>query len=178
MSTQKPKRMALKLLLLLVLFILPMVAAILIYQARDNLHFLSKNVGELVIPSVNLSELGLEELPQRWWLAYYTPEACDQNCVDTLNHFDTMYQSMLKDQHRLGVVLITEKLNLLPQQFSQMPVLTLQEALPQQLLQDGQSTAIWIIDPISNIILSYDPQSLDNSMLIDLRHLLKVSQIG
>ncbi len=179
MNRTKPKRMALKLTLLLLFFIAPMIAALFVYQARDNLHFISKNAGNLIFPSVQLEEIGLDPLEQRWWMAYYTPGTCDAECVETLEHFNTMYASLIKDQHRLGSVLITEQQNnKLPEKFSQLQIQTLQQPLPAHLLQENQNTAIWLIDPIGNIVLSYDPQTLDNLMLIDLRHLLKVSQIG
>jgi hypothetical protein len=45
-------------------------------------------------------------------------------------------------------------------------------------MPEGQTTAIWLIDPLGNIILRYDASALDNRMLLDLRYLLKVSQIG
>jgi hypothetical protein len=55
---------------------------------------------------------------------------------------------------------------------------TNRELLPKQLMPFGQDTGIWLIDPLGNIILRYDIDALDNRMLLDLRYLLKVSQIG
>jgi hypothetical protein len=52
-----------------------------------------------------------------------------------------------------------------------------QQPLPAGLpIEEGR--AIWMVDPLGNIILNYDPVALDNRLLLDLRHLLKVSQIG
>lgn len=178
MSTQKPKRMALKLLLLLIFFTAPLIAALFVYQARDGLHFISKNVGELILPSVNVTELGLEPLEQRWWLTYYAPN-CDANCDEALEYFNTMHASLIKDQHRLGALIITNQENSIqPEGILLLQTQTLQQDLPDHLLLENQDTAIWLVDPIGNIILNYDPETLDNLMLIDLRHLLKVSQIG
>ena len=44
---------------------------------------------------------------------------------------------------------------------------------------EGNGAAqLWIIDPHGNLVLSYDPQVNGKDVLDDLRHLLKLSNIG
>jgi hypothetical protein len=44
----------------------------------------------------------------------------------------------------------------------------------------GDSTApqLWIIDPHGNLVLRYEPTVKGKDLLNDLRHLLKLSNIG
>jgi len=183
-SPQPPKkRMALKLLLLLLVCLAPMIGALFLYQARENVMFVSKNHGTLIVPSVNLTSLGVEA-PQagRWLLAYYTPNACDSACTKVIEHFSVMELSLIKDKPRIASILLSSN-PVDPETLPKNPADLLSQQtngkdLPKQLMPLGQSTAIWLIDPLGNIILRYDANALDNRMLLDLRYLLKVSQIG
>lgn len=183
-SPQPPKRRAaLKLLILLIICLAPMIGALFLYQARDNVIFASKNHGSLIIPSINLEALGVENpQPGRWLLAYYTPMACDKQCHEVIEHFSVIEQSLIKDKPRIAsVVLSPNPIN--PQALPTEPADLLHfqtsgVALPNTMLPYGQNTAIWLIDPLGNIILRYDVNALDNRSLLDLRYLLKVSQIG
>lgn len=166
-SAQSPKkRVALKLFLLLIICLAPLIGALFLYQARDNVIFASKSHGTLVIPSVNLESLGISPpSPARWVLAYYTPNNCDETCEQVKAHFSVMELSLAKDRPRLTSLIISP---------DQIDV----KKLTDELLPPDQTTVIWLIDPLGNIILRYDAKSLDNRMLLDLRYLLKVSQIG
>jgi hypothetical protein len=58
-------------------------------------------------------------------------------------------------------------------------VQVIQHALPlPDTLPTENGRGMWLVDPNGNIILNYDPTKMDNRLLLDLRHLLKVSQIG
>lgn len=183
------KKIAAKLLILLVICIAPMIGALFLYQARDGFHFMTKNTGTLIQPSVEVSTLNLQdakgqplnlsEAGLRWWLVLYTPEVCDLTCTNILGYFNTIHLSLAEHKHRLGEMVITPNtLNT-----SQLPALNSLVAakatapLPPSLpLYNGYG--LWLMDPHGNIILSYDPSALDNRPLLDLRHLLKVSRIG
>jgi hypothetical protein len=183
-SAQPPKkRVALKLLLLLLICLAPMIGALFLYQARDNVMFVSKNHGTLITPSVNLSQLGVEvPQPGRWLLAYYTPNACDSACKNVIEHFSVMELSLTKDKPRMASIVLSpnavadETLPAIPKDLMARQIDS--DSLPAQLMPEGQTTAIWLIDPLGNIILRYEASPLDNRMLLDLRYLLKVSQIG
>lgn len=166
---------AAKLLLILLISLLPMVGAILMYQARDTYHFTTKNAGELIRPSVQITSLmdkdPTETQPQ-WWLVYYTPNVCDQDCQDTLEYFKTIQASLTQDQHRINRMVLTNGNPQLPGTASYQ----INQPLPTQLPLQGNGTGIWLMDPLGNIILSYDQK--DNRLLLDLRYLLKVSRIG
>lgn len=183
-STQAPKRrIALKLFLLLIICLAPMIGALFLYQARDNVVFASKNHGTLIIPSVQLESLGVPNPePARWLLAYYTPNACDEHCQKVVAHFSTIELSLIKDKPRLRSVVLSPN----PIQVESLPAepadllhyQTNGAPLGEQLMPLNETTGIWLIDPLGNIILRYDVNALDNRLLLDLRYLLKVSQIG
>lgn len=183
------KKIAAKLLILLLICIAPMIGALFLYQARDGFHFMTKNTGTLIQPSVEVSTLGLvdaqghalelSQLGLHWWLVLYTPDVCDIKCTEVVGYFNTIHLSLTEHQERIGeMVLTSNSLNA-----SQLPAIKSLHAakvthpLPTALpLYDGYG--LWIMDPNGNIILSYDPSKLDNRPLLDLRHLLKVSRIG
>lgn len=183
------KKVAAKLLILLLICIAPMIGAIFLYQARDGIHFMTKNTGTLIQPSVEVSTLGLinakgeavelSNLGLRWWLVLYTPEVCDIKCTEVVAYFNTIHLSLTEHKDRMGeMVLSSNGLNTssLPP-LSSLHAAQVTKPLPAQLpLYNGYG--LWIMDPNGNIILSYDPSALDNRPLLDLRHLLKVSRIG
>ncbi len=41
-----------------------------------------------------------------------------------------------------------------------------------------QGAQLWIVDPHGNLVLRYDGKANGKSILDDLKHLLKISQIG
>ncbi|MNT98715.1 hypothetical protein D3C72_2413630 [compost metagenome] len=41
-----------------------------------------------------------------------------------------------------------------------------------------EGAQLWIVDPHGNLVLRYDSRSQGKAILNDLRHLLKISQIG
>jgi hypothetical protein len=172
----KKNNKALKLTLLLLVFFAPFMAALFMYQARDGFHFMTKNAGTLIRPSVSFEKIGTLPDERRWWMVYYSDDGCDDACQNALKHFDTIQQSLFKDKDRLGLLLITKSsIGAVPVDNVRVVqyVLPLPEGLPTE-----KGRAIWLMDPHGNIILNYDPQQLDNRLLLDLRHLLKVSQIG
>jgi hypothetical protein len=44
--------------------------------------------------------------------------------------------------------------------------------------QSNDAPHLWIIDPHGNLVLRYDPSVKGKDLLNDLRHLLKLSNIG
>ena len=66
---------------------------------------------------------------------------------------------------------------------SELLVRRLRDAFPDDaILSEEGPTArgaqLWIVDPHGNLVLRYDSSSKGKAILNDLRHLLKISQIG
>lgn len=188
-NKQPQKKIAAKLLILLLVCLAPMIGALFLYQVKDDLRFVTKNTGQLIQPPVALSTLkpldeqghpvNLDPKTPRWWLVLYTPEVCDIKCAEVVAYFSTLHLSLSEHQHRLGEFLFTQgpmDLTTVPQA-PDLHVAKITAPLPSTLPLYG-GYGLWIMDPQGNIILSYDPANLDNRPLLDLRHLLKVSRIG
>ena len=113
-------------------------------------------------------------------MAYYTPTACDKACHEVIQHFAVIEASLVKDKPRLDSILLSPNPieNLPAEPADLLHYQTNGKALEHQLMPENQTTGIWLIDPLGNIILRYEVDKLDNRLLIDLRYLLKVSQIG
>jgi hypothetical protein len=172
----KKNNQALKLTLLLLVFLAPLIGALFVYQARDGIHFMTKNVGTLIRPPVAFEQLGTLPNERRWWMVYYSDAGCDAACEKAINHFNTIRQSLLEDSPRLGVIIVTKDA---PKATAFKNVHQIQDQAPlPTVLPVEQGRGLWLMDPHGNIILNYDPVILDNRLLLDLRHLLKVSRIG
>lgn len=183
------KKVAAKLLILLLICLAPMIGAIFLYQARDGWHFVTKNTGHLLQPSIDMRDLGLIDMQGQamelskaglhWWLVLYTPNVCDITCHEVLAYFNTIHLSLTEHKARIGELVISPG-NINASELPKLPSLHaahITKPLPSALpLYNGYG--LWIMDPHGNIILSYDPATLDNRPLLDLRHLLKVSRIG
>lgn len=172
----KKNKQALKLTLLLLVFLAPMIGALFVYQARDGIHFMTKNVGTLIRPPVAFEQLGTLPDERRWWMVYYSDAGCDDACVKAMAYFDTIRQSLLEDSPRLGIMLVTKQPASVTT-FKNVHHVQNEAALPAGLPTEN-GRGLWLMDPHGNIILNYDPVALDNRLLLDLRHLLKVSRIG
>lgn len=172
----KKNKQALKLTLLLLVFLAPFFGALFVYQARDGLHFMTKNAGTLIRPSVMFEQLGTLPNERRWWMVYYSDTGCDSACEKAIAYMDTIRQTLLEDSPRLGVIVVT-KVSVDLSAFKRIHYLQDAKTLPDGLPTEN-GRGLWLMDPHGNIILNYDPVVLDNRMLLDLRHLLKVSRIG
>ena len=187
------------------LFGAPILIAFLLYVTTDIwLPFLgTKNHGKLISPArplkdVNLHKLDgpsyrLMDLKGKWVLVYFGDAMCSQNCQQTLYK---IRQSRLaqgekyKRVHRLYVLLDTspmESFQTVLQQHQGMDVITgdsaeLESLLMQFELSGVQSVRsagrVYIIDPLGNLMMSYERGFDAKGLVKDLEHLLRVAQIG
>lgn len=172
-----------KLWLLLAAFALPVGIA----QLMLTMHWYQGGVtnrGQLLEPP--LHEPGMAQAG-RWQLLYVLPDDCDVACAGALFHLRQIPQAVGAERDRVASLLLVNG----PAGQDDELLQGLQPAMvPAPLLKRLQATeygaqAIYLVDPLGNILMAYPLASDQPSILAqgkdvlrDLKRLLKISKIG
>ncbi|MDX1456490.1 MAG: hypothetical protein R3276_02815 [Marinobacter sp.] len=157
------------------------------------------NRGELLQPPLAVQELALlgadgQPLAERFvpqatdskWLMLVVADACDEQCEELLYLARQVNVALGKNANRvgraawLGQVPVslserwTEEYNAM-ERLSVMP--DTQPAWPDQL-SPASVPSLLLVDPLGNVMMRYGNTHTGEDMLKDLKHLLKLSQIG
>ena len=191
-----------KLISIFAIFAIPLLlASIYLHLVRANGGSLGiTSRGELISPAVPLSEFTLAAGEEEFtldsvrgiWTMLYVPQGeCLDVCERNLYH---MRQVRLALNHRMDrvqrAVLMASSEQISPELLAEHPGLIAatgsaeaQGVLSSQITEAQQgmaplSDAIYLIDPFGNLMLRFPADLKPNSMLKDIKHLLKVSRIG
>ena len=184
---------------LLAVFILPLVLSWFFYSYGD-LSGGKKNHGNLIQPIRSLPDVELfdsyenrdKKLFGKWNIVYLHNGPCQETCVDNLYKLRQIRLATSKYAHRLQRVLVLEQNT--PGLYDQAlteeykgQLLLFRDSLPegfvdQFILADETDPAdkgrIYIIDPLGNLMMSYEADSDPIGIIEDLRLLIKVSRVG
>ena len=170
--------------MLLAMFILPIAFGTLFFYA--NPHYFSEstvNYGELVRPVIATEEGDIEidggASLQGVWTMVYVSSRCDDVCEKAVVDMKTIRTLMNDDMRRIQRMIIIEN-NSTPTVNDETLIKAkiTSEKLTKSLKKYAEN-AIYLIDPIGNIMLYYEPQNIDIRLVIkDLKRLFKYSRIG
>ncbi len=140
------------------------------------------NYGEFVNPiiateqqDVTFPQHAKSSLRGIWTLAYAT-ERCDKACIQTLKNIKTIRILMNEDMRRIQRLLLTNNNTAI--QEAGVLIARPSQSLRQKLGK-FPNNSLFLIDPLGNVMLRYDPQTLDLKRVIkDLQRLFKYSRIG
>lgn len=190
------------LILMVLAFIVPVVAAYLVFINMDG-SGKTNNYGDLIVPARPLvsfklqtiegKAFGLKQLKGNWHLIYIGNGACEQQCQDSLSkmHQTRMAQGKPMSRVRLLYLALDKKalvgMKELQGRYSHLTVITGKKAAISHAvkpfktdnkhnIQDGG--LIFMTDPLGNLMMRYEMDIRLIGMIKDLEHLLKVSQIG
>lgn len=180
--------------------LLPVVLAYWAFYTHDPKGATS-NLGTLLDPPLQLESLdpapignpgypfSLDGRPGRWLLLAVLPPRCDSACEQRLHWARQTHVALGKQADRVARVLMVD-----PGHVNQAELSRLLEADPhlyplqagssarlQRLVEavgSGAQKYVYLVDPNGNLLMYYDPDSPDKALLLDLKHLLKISQIG
>ena len=170
--------------MLLAMFILPIAFGTLFFYANPNYFSESTvNYGELVRPVIatdqgdikidgDASLLGI-------WTMVYVSSRCDDACEKAVADMKTIRTLMNADMRRIQRMIIIEN-NSTPTVNDETLIKAkiTSEKLTKSLKKYAEN-AIYLIDPIGNIMLYYEPQNIDIRLVIkDLKRLFKYPRIG
>lgn len=158
----------------------------------------SNNNGELIAPALALSDprmltlqgerLGGEALERSWTLVMVAGGKCGATCERNLYHTRQVRIALGKDLQRVKRLLLVETSDALaehPGLVSEHPDLTIavSAGVSEQIASATagmapQRDAIYLIDPLLNLMMRFSPDLNPRLIIKDLKRLLKVSRIG
>ena len=168
------------------MFILPIAFGTLFFYANPNYFSESTvNYGELVRPVIATDEGDIEinggaSSLQGIWTIVYVSSRCDDACEKAVADMKTIRTLMNADMRRIQRMIIIEDSSTtdIVDDKSLIKARVTSEKITQSLKKYTEN-AIYLIDPIGNIMLYYEPQNIDIRLVIkDLKRLFKYSRIG
>ncbi|KEQ16634.1 hypothetical protein [Endozoicomonas numazuensis] len=153
------------------------------------------NKGELLLPPVSFESMALEKnkalfdlkaLEGRWGILVFGSESCsDQACKDALYQTRQAHLALGRESDRVIRLFITPSSNpeLNQSVLSEHPDLIWLGSTKESVLKaldnkEWPANGFYIVDPLGNIMMKYQPGQYGGDLLKDLRKLLKVSNIG
>ena len=140
--------------------------------------------GELIGNGQTRADLGVQAQEDRWQLLVTAPKACSVDCQQLVYLARQIQIGLGRDAGRASHALaVTQPLNSdyetkLQREYPQLQRYSLDSQIYTKGAQSNDSPHLWIIDPHGNLVLRYDPSVKGKDLLNDLRHLLKLSNIG
>ena len=139
------------------------------------------NEGELISPPVQASLIGLEAETGRWTLIVPISESCDAACEERFYLARQVNVALGKESERVHRVMVDlgaapAKIDTLLREYPDLVRVPISASEFSANLPDAKS--IYLMDPIGNIFMIYDQEKAGKPMLKDIKHLLKISNIG
>ena len=174
-----------QLILLLLVAIGPMILATAMYQWRFWVPDARNYHGDLIGDGSQLADIGVQGAAQeRWQLLVTTPGDCADDCRQLVYTARQIHIGLNRDAtraaHGLAVArpLAADYDEQLQREYPQLGRYSLDTLRYQKAAPAGEGAQLWIVDPNGNLVLRYDGQVPGKRVLDDLRHLLKLSNIG
>jgi hypothetical protein len=184
-SASRRRRGRLQLIMLLAVVIGPMILASAMYQWRFWVPETRSYHGELIGNGQTRADLGVSGAQEvRWQLLVTVPGACDADCKQLVFLARQIHIGLNRDTARASHALASAQPladdydALLRLEFPQLSRYRLEPQAYAETAGKVEGAQLWIVDPHGNLVLRYDSRSKGKGILNDLRHLLKISQIG
>lgn len=179
------RRGRLQLILILAVVIGPMILASAMYQWRFWVPETRSYHGELIGTGQTRADLGVSgPAESRWQLLVTMPDVCDTACKELVFLARQVHIGLNRDVGRAAHGLATaQPLSddydaQLRREYPQLTRYQLESQAYDKTAGKVEGAQLWIVDPHGNLVLRYDATSKGKAILNDLRHLLKISQIG
>jgi peroxiredoxin len=190
----------LKLLAIAALFLIPLVSAVMMFKGQlPLLSGETVNQGMLVQPPVPLDwtqaqssdgQAATAELLGKWVVLFPMGAACDADCLHRATGLRQVHRASGREQQRIELVLLSpqapdsasrEKLLEVYDRFQLLEDTrgSLHEAVQTALSRlegDVTSPALYLVDPLGNIMMAYAAENAEVYLSKDLKRLLKWSK--
>ncbi|WP_459705955.1 hypothetical protein [Stutzerimonas marianensis] len=120
----------------------------------------------------------------RWELLVTAPHGCAEACQDLVYLARQINIGLAREAGRAGHALAVGAAlehayeQRLTREYPQLKRYTLDPAVYDANAALPRGAQLWIVDPHGNLVLRYDEHAKGKAILDDLKHLLKISQIG
>jgi cytochrome oxidase Cu insertion factor (SCO1/SenC/PrrC family) len=180
-------------------FFAPLALAFILYYGLGVRPHGTTNKGDLIHPPVPLPEVALpgpadqtlaaDALRGKWSMVYIGDGACDERCREALTLMRQTRLALGDDMARVQRVFLVsgnccdhtyleaEHSGLLLARIDNSAGQTLLETFP-DAAQAATLGRIYLVDPLGNLMMKYEPDAPRKGMLEDLKKLLKLSHIG
>lgn len=171
--------------LLLILFVVlgPMILATFMYKLKFWVPEGRSYHGVMIGNGEGRADIGIYAQDERWQLLVSAPEACAEECRQLVYLARQIQVGLGRDasraSHALAAAqpLAADYQALLGREYPQLRRYPLDvQRYVQKVGEVGPQ--LWIVDPHGNLVLRYDAKVNGKHVLDDLRHLLKLSNIG
>lgn len=198
-ETTRPAGASRQLWILIGAFFAPLALAFLLYYGLGVRPHGTTNQGDLIHPPVTLPEVELpgagnqtfaaDALREKWSIVYIGDGACDQRCREALTLMRQTRLALGDDMSRVQRVFLVsgnccdhgyldaEHGGLLLGRIDNPAGQTLLETFP-DAARASTLGRIYLIDPLGNLMMKYEPDAPRKGLLEDLKKLLKLSHIG
>jgi cytochrome oxidase Cu insertion factor (SCO1/SenC/PrrC family) len=195
------KKNKITIILLFVFFVSPLVLSWIVFNYTDYMEMRgTSNHGELIEPPRPIEDLSLidpfnadrkDSLHGKWSLLYVA-SSCDDVCMDNVYRMRQIHLAMDKHSLRVQKVLFlteqkaetlkSELINFKGQQIIDNDLINAGELLFKFSLNDSdaplEANRLYIIDPLGNLMMSFQSDTNPRDILKDLKKLLRGSRIG
>lgn len=183
MSDRRKPRGRLQLLLILFVVLGPMILATFMYKLKFWVPEGRSYHGVMIGNGEGRADIGIDAQDERWQLLVSAPEACAEECRQLVYLARQIQVGLGRDasraSHALAAAqpLTADYQALLGREYPQLRRYPLDvQRYVQKVGEVGPQ--LWIVDPHGNLVLRYDAKVNGKHVLDDLRHLLKLSNIG
>ncbi|MDH0733981.1 hypothetical protein N5F23_23865 [Pseudomonas sichuanensis] len=173
----------LQLLLILLVVLGPMILATCMYKLQFWVPEGRSFHGVMIGNGQSRADIGIDAQDQRWQLLVSAPQACAEDCRQLVYLARQIQVGLGRDASRASHALAAAQAldadyqAVLGREYPQLQRYPLDsQRYLQQVGEPGPQ--LWIVDPHGNLVLRYDAKVNGKKVLDDLRHLLKLSNIG
>ena len=173
-----------QLILILLMVIGPMVLATLMYKLQFWVPDSRSYHGEMIGDGQTRADIGVQADEQRWQLLVTAPTACATDCRQLVYLARQLQIGLGRDASRASHALASaQPLSAdydarLKAEYPQLQRYVLDLSTFNRNAAAPGEAQLWIVDPHGNLVLRYDATVKGKDLLSDLRHLLKLSNIG
>ena len=173
-----------QLILIVLMVVGPMILATGMYKLQFWVPEGRSYHGELIGNGQSRAELGVQADEVRWQLLVTAPQECSVDCQQLVYLARQIQVGLGREasraSHALAVAhpLSADYEAKLSREYPQLQRYPLDLSTYTKTVQGKGPAQLWIIDPHGNLVLRYGPTVKGKDLLNDLRHLLKLSNIG
>lgn len=181
---QDRRKGRLQLLLVLLVTLGPMILATAMYKFKFWVPDSRFYHGELIGTGQTRADLGVQADETRWQLLVSAPGRCETDCQHLVYLARQIQIGLGRDASRASHALSTAQplsadyMAKLRREYPQLQQYPLDLSAYRKAAPGIDIPQLWIVDPHGNLVLRYGAQVNGKDLLNDLRHLLKLSNIG